>query len=442
MKLFNFFKTTKKEVTPTKDTEEKTNIRETLNKKDSLEKKEKYYETKLRIFCQMINNVEKNTYKIKTSLDNCFINLINSYNSIDVKIENKDELIEILKIFFDKNQDLNSNKETIFDFIANDFNFIILTSEELKEKKENDEKLKKLRSIIYQNYQAIKKHSINKDFAWMYFCFKNKLNKNDLINNLKIALLERNISESTIKSEIDNLNIVLSFGNIPTENEVNAYRNSLEKNNINDIKTTVEFYKEKIKKEDNDEYIKLYSIFYWARVSYKLKKNKEELLDLIKELVNKEEYELIDNSIKFEGICSYNRLIEYQNDLEKYVVIINLKKYINNWKQIKTNQINDDQTISIEEKTTYFKELEEDYLNITNSINSSLEEIENCLKTINSRDYIKNLSISSTKIMKETLGNRQVDNMINTDTSKKNTLEKELEDIKRWQETVSNLRKY
>lgn len=423
MKLFNLFKkrTNSNVVAPIEDKKEEQNILD-----NNIIDKEKYYELKLRIYSQLVN-IDNNTYRIKSALDDCFTKLINTCSDNRYFIKDKDELIKILNIFYEKNTDLNNTKDTVMNYITNEFNFQILTIDELKEKKQNENKLKKLRNIIFNNYKAIKSNKINEDFAWMVFCFKNKLTKNELLNNLEISLKENNISESDINDEINNLNIILSFGNIPTEEEVLAYRNSIGNTTLESIEDAIKFFKGKIESNNNEIYINLYSTFYWSRYSNKTNKTKEEILSYIK---NNKLYELIKNSLNnFNDICNEEKLKKAQEDLERYVEILELKKYINNWKEIKTNQINDS---DIEDKNRYFKELEEDYLNLSNSLNDKLEIINNILNTINNRDYITKLNINSTKIMKE----------LNLNTQDINSIENELKSIKRWQETISNLRKY
>ena len=424
MRLFNLFKK-KNNNSNSIDTPIENINQEDINTNNLLLDKEKYYESKLRIYSQLVKN-NLNEYKLKTTLDECFTKLINICEDTNYIIKDKKELINILNIFYNENSDLIDTKEPILNYIENEFNFKVLSIKEINERKEIENKLKNLRTIIFNNYKAIKMNNINKDFAWMVFCYKNNLNKNDLINNLKIALTENNINEEEINNEINSLNIILSFGNVPTEEEVEAYRYSIGYDKEETIEEAYNFFKKKIDNNDNKIYIKLYSTFYWSRYSYKYNKTKNEILSSL----NNENYELIKESINnFDNICSKEILDKSQEQLERYVLILELKKYINNWKQIKTNQIDES---NIEDKNRYFKELEEDYLKLTNSLNDKLELIDEIIKTINSRDYINKLNITSTKVMQS----------INIETPDNNSIENELKAIKRWQETISNLRKY
>ena len=424
MRLFNLFKK-KNNNSNNIDTPIENINQEDINTNNLLLDKEKYYESKLRIYSQLVKN-NLNEYKLKTTLDECFTKLINICEDTNYIIKDKKELINILNIFYNENSDLIDTKEPILNYIENEFNFKVLSIKEINERKEIENKLKNLRTIIFNNYKAIKMNNINKDFAWMVFCYKNNLNKNDLINNLKIALTENNINEEEINNEINSLNIILSFGNVPTEEEVEAYRYSIGYDKEETIEEAYNFFKKKIDNNDNKIYIKLYSTFYWSRYSYKYNKTKNEILSSL----NNENYELIKESINnYDNICSKEILDKAQEQLERYVLILELKKYINNWKQIKTNQIDES---NIEDKNRYFKELEEDYLKLTNSLNDKLEVIDEIIKTINSRDYIKKLNITSTKVMQS----------INIETPDNNSIENELKSIKKWQETISNLRKY
>jgi hypothetical protein len=424
MRLFNLFKK-KNNNSNNIDTPIENNIQEEINTDKIILDKEKYYESKIRIYCQMAKN-NLNEYKLKTTLDECFTKLINLCEDSNYIIKNKEELINILNLFYKENNDLIDTKDTILNYIENEFNFKVLSIEEINERKETENKLKNLRTIIFNNYKAIKMNDINKDFAWMVFCYKNNLNKNELINNLKISLTENNINEDEINNEINSLNIILSFGNVPTLEEVEAYRYSIGYDKEETIEEAYNFFKKKIENNDNKIYIKLYSTFYWSRYSYKYDKSKDEILSIL----NNKDIDLIKESLNnFDNICSKEELDKAQEKLERYVLILDLKKYINNWKQVKTNQINES---DIEDKNRYFKELEEDYLNLTNSLNDKLEVIDEIINKINSRDYINKLNINSTKVMQS----------INIESTDNNSIENELNSIKRWQETISNLRKY
>ena len=151
-----------------------------------------YYSRKLNIYFKMVDNMvneQVNIIKIKTTLTTCFNDLINNYEKINLRINNKKELLKLINEFLVNKK--YKNQDIIINFIENDFIFKFMNENELNEEINIENKLKKLRGIIYNNYCFINENNENKDFSWMFFCYKNKLTKQRIFQGELVRSIEK-----------------------------------------------------------------------------------------------------------------------------------------------------------------------------------------------------------------------------------------------------------
>ena len=257
---------------------------------------------------------------------------------------------------------------------------------------------------------------------------KNSNNKNIYIDNLikKIDKID------TMDSLINLLNIFFDkrkkyeeYKDYITNYIINNYNNII---NNKDNSFIIEFnnYKKKIlsNNEINKEYIILYSNNYWAQYAFKNKLSKKELISLAKlNNCNDNDILLLEKSLKFINIPSEDDLKEYKDELNNYNQIIYLKNYIENWRTIKTNQINNS-SLKQDEKIKCFQELENDYANLVIYYDTSYKDIQKIFELINSRDYIKILNIN------HIISNKK-------EPIENNSIQKELMIIKEYQEKTN-----
>ena len=178
----------------------------------------------------------------------------------------------------------------------------------------------------------------------------------------------------------------------------------------------------------NKEYIILYSNSYWSKYSFKNNLSKKELIEIAKKNnCDNNDILLLEKTLHFEKITKIDEINDYDNELREYSDIIMLKSYIDNWRTIKTNQINNS-SLPQNIKIKYFKELEEDYSNLIIYYDSNYQDLKKLFSKIDSRNYIKEFIINYTP-------NKDIKTI-------NNSLINELLNIKKYQQITSKEKKY
>lgn len=191
----------------------------------------------------------------------------------------------------------------------------------------------------------------------------------------------------------------------------------------------------------NKEYIILYSNNYWAKYAFDNNLSKKELISIAKKNnLSNSDLILFEKSLKFIKTPSKDELNKFENDLIDYAQIYSLKPYIENWRTIKTNQINNS-TLSQDVKITYFKELERDYTNLLIYYDTNYKDIQKLFEQINSRNYMIEFNIDFT--VTDNFNSILNSNSKRTNHDKKiNTIRDELLNIKKYQDLTNKPKKY
>ena len=231
---------------------------------------------------------------------------------------------------------------------------------------------------------------------------KIKNNKESINSNIKVLIKKLNKIE-TKELLIDVLNSFFNKRKKYTQYKdciIDYISKNYDNNTINDNINSfiIEFNKFKknilLNTKLNREYIILYSNYYWSNYSFKNNISKDELIEIAKKNnCDNNDILLLEKTLKFEKIKNKEELFNFENELNEYNDIISLKPFIENWRTIKTNQINNS-TLPQETKIKYFKELEEDFANLIIYFDSNYQDLKKLLSKIDSRNYINEFIIN------------------------------------------------
>ena len=231
---------------------------------------------------------------------------------------------------------------------------------------------------------------------------KIKNNKESINSNIKVLIKKLNKIE-TKELLIDVLNSFFNKRKKYTQYKdciIDYISKNYDNNTINDNINSfiIEFNKFKknilLNTKLKREYIILYSNYYWSNYSFKNNISKDELIEIAKKNnCDNNDILLLEKTLKFEKIKNKEELFNFENELNEYNDIISLKPFIENWRTIKTNQINNS-TLPQETKIKYFKELEEDFANLIIYFDSNYQDLKKLLSKIDSRNYINEFIIN------------------------------------------------
>ena len=265
---------------------------------------------------------------------------------------------------------------------------------------------------------------------------KIKNNKESINSNIKVLIKKLNKIE-TKELLIDVLNSFfnkrkkyIQYKDCIIDYISKNYDNNTINDNINSF--IIEFNKFKknilLNTKLNREYIILYSNYYWSNYSFKNNISKDELIEIAKKNnCDNNDILLLEKTLKFEKIKNKEELFNFENELNEYNDIISLKPFIENWRTIKTNQINNS-TLPQETKIKYFKELEEDFANLIIYYDSNYQDLKKLLSKIDSRNYINEFIINY-------IPNKDIKTI-------NNSLKNELLNIKKYQQITNKEKKY
>lgn len=265
---------------------------------------------------------------------------------------------------------------------------------------------------------------------------KIKNNKESINSNIKVLIKKLNKIE-TKELLIDVLNSFfnkrkkyIQYKDCIIDYISKNYDNNTINDNINSF--IIEFNKFKknilLNTKLNREYIIIYSNYYWSNYSFKNNISKDELIEIAKKNnCDNNDILLLEKTLKFEKIKNKEELFNFENELNEYNDIISLKPFIENWRTIKTNQINNS-TLPQETKIKYFKELEEDFANLIIYFDSNYQDLKKLLSKIDSRNYINEFIINY-------IPNKDIKTI-------NNSLKNELLNIKKYQQITNKEKKY
>lgn len=265
---------------------------------------------------------------------------------------------------------------------------------------------------------------------------KIKNNKESINSNIKVLIKKLNKIE-TKELLIDVLNSFFNkrkkyaqYKDCIIDYISKNYDNNTINDNINSF--IIEFNKFKknilLNTKLNREYIILYSNYYWSNYSFKNNISKDELIEIAKKNnCDNNDILLLEKTLKFEKIKNKEELFNFENELNEYNDIISLKPFIENWRAIKTNQINNSK-LPQETKIKYFKELEEDFANLIIYFDSNYQDLKKLLSKIDSRNYINEFIINY-------IPNKDIKTI-------NNSLKNELLNIKKYQQITNKEKKY
>lgn len=264
-------------------------------------------------------------------------------------------------------------------------------------------------------------------------------NSNFLINKLIINMTNKINSSTELIEVLNNFfnrkKIYFNYRNYIIDYVTNNFDKIINLDKDDTFMNYITDFKKNILSNNilNKEYILLYSNNYWANYAFKNNLSKKDIIKLAQNHnCDTNDLLLLEKSLNFEKIPTKDELEKAKEELVDYIQIYSLKQYIENWRNIKTSQINNSM-LPQDTKIKYFKELEDDYSNLLIYFDDNFKDLKKLFEQINSRDYMKDFIIEY-----NTNDNKKEQKTVKS----KNTINDELMNIKTYQNIMNKPKKY